>query len=75
MKNVNGVELPNDLVESYGLGVSRQTCLGYYFNGTSSTQCGTLQTVPLTANDVERFIEEVENGGEYYFDLLRQMFD
>lgn len=74
MKNKNGVELPNDLVEVYGIGVSKSTGLGYRFDGTSSRECGGFQTVKLTQNDIDRFIEEAQRGGDYYFDLLFGMF-
>lgn len=74
MKNQNGVEIPNDIVEVYGLGVSKSTGLGYRFDGTSSRECGKFQTVKLTQNDINRFIKEAEKGGDYYFDLLKDMF-
>ena len=74
MKNQNGVEIPNDIVEVYGLGVSKATGLGYRFDGTSSRECGRFQTVKLTKNDIDRFIEEAEKGGDYYFDILKAMF-
>jgi hypothetical protein len=72
--NENNVQLPTDLVESYGLGVSKSTGLGYRFDGTSSVKCGQFQTVALTDNVIDGFIEEVNEEGDYYFDLLFEMF-
>lgn len=74
MKNQNGVEIPNDLVEVYGLGVSKSTGMGYRFDGTSSRECGKFQTVKLTQNEIDRFVKEANEGGDHYFDLLRNMF-
>ena len=74
MKNQNGVEIPDDVVEVYGLGVSKKAGIGYRFDGTSSRECGKFQTVKLTQSDIEHFIEEAEKGGDYYFDQLKAMF-
>lgn len=70
MENLNGLVFPSDLVECYGIAVSKSTGGAYYFNGTSMRECNgfKFQSYPMTV--IEQFIEEIGSEKMTVFDQL-----
>ena len=70
MENNNGLVFPSDLVECYGIAVSKSVGGAYYFNGTSMKECNGFKFQSYPVAVIEQFIEEIGSEETPVFDQL-----